>query len=82
MNMSWGSLPRLVNLVGPAKAKRIVVLAERIDAERAASWGLADEIADDGATVALATTLARRAASLPPVAVRMCKQGIDLYANA
>ncbi|MFX6743372.1 enoyl-CoA hydratase/isomerase family protein, partial [Acinetobacter baumannii] len=38
MNMSWGSLPRLVNLVGPAKAKRIVVLAERIDATRAVSW--------------------------------------------
>lgn len=82
MNMSWGSLPRLVNLVGPAKAKRIVVLAERIDAARAVSWGLADEVADDGQAVAVATTFARRAASLPPVSVRMCKQGIDLYANA
>ena len=82
MNMSWGSVPRIVNLVGPAKAKRIVVLAERIGAERALAWGLADEITEDGAAVTQATAMARRAASLPPVSVRMCKQGIDLYANA
>ncbi|MCP4716961.1 MAG: enoyl-CoA hydratase/isomerase family protein, partial [Deltaproteobacteria bacterium] len=31
-NMSWGSVPRITNLVGPAKAKRIVVLAEKLNA--------------------------------------------------
>lgn len=82
MNMSWGSVPRITNLVGPARAKRIVVLAEKIMAARAVDWGLADEIVDDGGTLEAALVMAERAASLPPVALRMCKQDINAYANA
>ena len=82
MNMSWGSVPRITNLVGPAKAKRIVVLAEKVMAERAMAWGLIDEIAPDGDTLEAALTMAERAASMPPVALRMCKQDINAYANA
>ena len=82
MNMSWGSVPRITNLVGPARAKRIVVLAEKIMAERAVAWGLADEVAADGNSFEMAMAMAERAAALPPVAVRMCKQDINAYANA
>lgn len=82
MNMSWGSVPRITNLVGPARAKRIVVLAEKVMAERAEDWGLADEVTEDGAAFAAAMIMAERAASLPPVALRMCKQDINAYANA
>jgi len=82
MNMSWGSVPRITNLVGPARAKRIVVLAEKIMAPRAEAWGLADEVVADGETMAAAQEMAERAASLPPVALRMCKQDINAYANA
>ena len=80
MNMSWGSVPRITNLVGPAKAKRIVALAEKLDARRALSWGIADEVAAD--PMAEAMRMAERAASLPPVALRMCKTQVDIYANA
>ena len=82
MNMSWGSVPRIVNLVGPARAKRIVVLAEKIMAAEAVLWGLVDAVASDGATLAKAMEMAERAASMPPVALRMCKQDINAYANA
>ncbi len=80
MNMSWGSVPRIANLVGPARAKRLVALAERIDAGRAMDWGLADEVADDPVEGALA--FARRAAELPPVALRMCLRSVDVFAGA
>ncbi len=80
MNMSWGSVPRITNLVGPAKAKRIVVLAEKLDAARALDWGIADEVATD--PMAKAMEMAERAAAMPPVALRMCKQQVDAYANA
>lgn len=80
MNMSWGSVPRITNLVGPAKAKRIVVMAEKLDAARALAWGIADEIAADPTAKAL--EMAARAAAMPPVALRMCKQQVDAYANA
>ena len=82
VNMSWGSVPRIINLVGPAKAKRIVVLAEKVMADRAIDWGFADEAVEDGTTMDMAMALAERAASLPPVALRMCKQDINAYANA
>ena len=81
-NMSWGSVPRITNLVGPARAKRMVVLAEKLDAGRAVGWGLADEAVPDGAAMDAALQMARRAASLPPNGVRMCKAAVNAYANA
>jgi enoyl-CoA hydratase/carnithine racemase len=81
-NMSWGSVPRITNLVGPAKAKRIIVLAEKLDAARAVDWGLADESVPDGTAVEAALEMARRAASLPPNGVRLCKAAINAHANA
>ncbi|MEL6795071.1 MAG: enoyl-CoA hydratase/isomerase family protein [Pseudomonadota bacterium] len=80
MNMSWGSVPRIANLVGPAKAKRLVALAETVDAAMAVEWGLADEAADDAMAAAMA--FAERAAAMPPVALRMCKRAVDAYAGA
>jgi len=82
MNMSWGSVPRITNLVGPAKAKRIVVMAEKIGAERALQWGLADEVVGDGETFDKAMEMAERIAALPPVGVRMCKQDVTMAATA
>ena len=82
LNMSWGSVPRITNLVGPARAKRIIILAEKIMANRAVDWGLADEIVTEGSTLGAAMEMASCAASMPAVAVRMCKQDINAYANA
>ncbi len=81
-NMSWGSVPRITNLVGPARAKRIIVLAEKLNAARAVDWGLADEAVPDGTALEAAMEVARRAASLPPNGVRLCKAAINAHANA
>ena len=51
-------------------------------AAQAVDWGLADECVNDGKALDAAMGLAERAASLPPVALRMCKQDINAYANA
>lgn len=82
MNMSWGSVPRLVNLVGPSRAKRLVMLAEKIDGPTAAKWGLVDECVPEGGALERAMEFARRAAAMPPIPLRMCKAGINAYANA
>lgn len=82
MNMSWNSVPRFVNLVGPAKTKRIVVMAEKIKADRALDWGLADEVVADGNTLEKALEMAEVIAAMPPVGVRMCKRDIDMAAKA
>jgi len=81
MNMSWGSVPRVTALLGPARAKRLLILAEQLDAETARDWGLVDEVAPDGGALAAAQAMAARIAKLPPVPVRMIKQGIERAAH-
>ena len=82
MNLSWGAVPRITHLVGPSKAKRIIILSEKIPAPRAADWGLVDELAEPGRALDAALAMAERVASMPPVQVRMTKQAINASANA
>ncbi|MEM6938811.1 MAG: enoyl-CoA hydratase/isomerase family protein [Pseudomonadota bacterium] len=82
LNMSWGSVPRITNLVGPARAKRLIMLAESLSTEDALNWGLADALTPAGGAEAQARRFAERAAGLPRAALRQCKQSINAYANA
>ena len=82
MNLSWGAVPRITHLVGPAKAKRIVILSEKFDAPTALDWGLVDRLSQPGQALADALEWAERAASMPPVPVRMIKQAVNASAFA
>ena len=82
LNLQWGALPRLINLVGPARAKRICILCERMDAQTALAWGLVEEVAADGQAVDAAMRLANAAAEIPPVAVSMIKEAVNATAGA
>ena len=82
MNMSWHTQPRLVNLIGPSRAKQLTIFGEKVPATQALEWGLVDELADDGDAFTVARRWAEKAAALPPVAVRMAKRGITAAATA
>ncbi len=82
INLQWGALPRLVNLVGPARAKRICLLAERMNAETALDWGLIEEVAPDGEAVEVALKLGRTAAEMPGLATAMVKEAVNATAGA
>lgn len=82
MNMSWGSIPRMTALVGPARAKRLAALCEKVDADTAVAWGLADALADDGKALDRAIAFARMAAELPPTALKMVKRDVNIAALA
>ena len=82
LNLQWGALPRLITLVGPARAKRICLLCERMPAKQALEWGLVDELAFDGACVEHAEALVRKTLDLPPATVRMVKEATNATANA
>lgn len=82
MNMSWHTQPRLVNLLGPSRAKQLTIFGEKVSAEKAERWGLADEICDDGSALDVARRWAGKVGALPPVAVRMAKRGITQAATA
>jgi len=81
--MSWGSIPRLINLVGPARAKQMLILAqERVAARDALAWGLVQDVVPDGGALDHAIAIAEKAAAMPPVTVRMTKQTVNAIANA
>ncbi|MBT4739981.1 MAG: enoyl-CoA hydratase/isomerase family protein [Rhodospirillaceae bacterium] len=82
LNLQWGALPRLITLVGPAKAKRICLLCERLPAKDALSWGLVDDVAPAGQTQTRAEEWARKTLEMPATTVRMVKEGINATANA
>ncbi len=82
INMSWQSLPRLVALTGPARAKRLAIFCEALPAEQAAEWGLVDEVTADGAALETALAWARRVTELPPLPVRMVKEAVNASALA
>ena len=82
MNMSWRTLPRLVALAGPARAKRFVMFGEAADAEACLDWGMCDEITEDGGALAAARAWAAKVAALPPLPVRMTKEAISAIAQA
>jgi len=83
MNMSWQSVPRMLHLIGPARTKQAVILADqRISAAEAYDWGLVEEVADPGHAFDAAMTLARKVAAQPPLSVAMTKLTVNRLAHA
>ena len=82
INLQWHALPLCVRLIGPARAKRMIMLGEREAADTLLEWGFLDEVVSvknlDGATNLLATKYAKQ----PPVAVQMIKQSINAVSGA
>jgi enoyl-CoA hydratase len=69
LTTGWGAATRLARSVPRSTATRLLVSAEIIDAERAASLGLVDEVVDDGAALERALALGELAAQVSPRAV-------------
>ena len=79
--LTWGTIPRLVNLLGPAKAKRLSILCERFPAEEALAMGLADFLAPPGKALKFARGIAAAVLALPRNSVRMGKESVNAYAG-
>ena len=81
MNMSWRSIPRIVSLIGPSRAKELVILGQKVDADKAIQWGLIDRLAEPGLAISQARELARSYSALPPLPARMAKEAINASAQ-
>ena len=83
MNMSWQSVPRMLHLIGPARTKQAVILADdRITAEQAYEWGLVEQVAEPGKAFDAAMALAEKVAAQPPLSVAMTKLTVNRLAHA
>jgi enoyl-CoA hydratase/carnithine racemase len=79
---SSGGTHRAVRLLGPARAKELILLRSRLTAEEALDAGLVTEVVAAGAAQERALELARGLAALPQTAVAVAKQAIDAAPEA
>jgi enoyl-CoA hydratase len=69
-----GGTQRLPAVVGPARAKEMILVGELISAQRAEQIGLVNAVVGEGEALAAATDMAQRIAQRGPVAVREAKR--------
>ena len=81
LNMSWGSIPRLNALVGPAKTKRLVLLAEQVNSFTAHSWGLIDYYFDSNNLMKSAISLSEKASKMPRLPFILTKESINNHSQ-
>jgi len=74
---SSGGTARAARLLGPARAKGLILLGGRLSAAEALAAGLVTEVVGAGRARERALELARGLAALPPAAVAVAKQAID-----
>jgi enoyl-CoA hydratase/carnithine racemase len=74
---SSGGTERLTRLLGPARAKELILLRSRVDAPEALALGLVAEVVRAGHALDRALVLARGLAELPRLAASVAKQAID-----
>jgi enoyl-CoA hydratase/carnithine racemase len=72
-----GGTQRLSRLVGPAKAKDIIMTGRFVDAGEALSIGLVDRVVPADDVLEAATAMAQQFVNGPSVALRAAKQAID-----
>lgn len=73
-----GGTQRLPRIVGPARAKEMILMGELLDANQAAAIGLVNRVAAAGEAMDVARAMAETIASRGPIAVREAKRVIDI----
>jgi enoyl-CoA hydratase/carnithine racemase len=79
---SSGGAYRLVRLLGPGKAKELMLLRRRFDAAEALAAGVVTEVVPAGTALERALEAAGELASLPRLAVETIKRAADLIPEA
>jgi enoyl-CoA hydratase/carnithine racemase len=74
---SSGGTHRLVQMLGPARAKELILLRDRVCAQEAYRIGLITEVVADGEALSRALTHAECISGQPQLAVRVTKRVVD-----
>lgn len=82
INLMWHALPVCVHLIGPARAKRMIMSGKLFDAKTLHGWGFLDELVPAADLDATARQWAEDYAALPPIAVQMIKRSINQVSGA
>jgi len=77
---TWGCTPRLTRLIGPAKAKELIMTCDRIDAGEALSIGLVNKVVPPEQLMEAAHELVDKIAARGPLAIRIAKKIVNAAA--
>ena len=80
--LTWGAAPRLAREVGPARARELILLSDRLDAPTAERYGLVNRVVPDDHLDGAVNEWARRIAAKPPWALHMTKTQFQAYGRA
>jgi enoyl-CoA hydratase/carnithine racemase len=75
---SSGGTYRLVRLVGPARAKELLLVRSRFDVHEALEFGVVTEVVPEGKALERALQIASHVGGLPALAASVTKQAVDL----
>ena len=82
VNLMWKSLPLIINLAGPSRAKQLVAGGIRAHASKLLDWGILDELVPLDELLPAATQMAQHYVAKPPIALQMIKQSANQISNA
>lgn len=82
INLMWTALPLCVHLIGPARAKQMIMTGKLFDAATLERWGFFDALAPASELQTAAHSWAETYAALPPLAVQMIKRSINQVSGA
>ena len=81
MNLMWQSLPLCVRLIGPARAKRMIMLGDKENAETLLDWGFLDQVVPLSELDQAVELMASRYAGQPPAAMQMIKESVNAVSS-
>jgi enoyl-CoA hydratase/carnithine racemase len=82
INLMWNAVPVCVNLIGPSRAKQMIMSGKFYDAATLLNWGFVDQVVPLEALDNTARSWAEEYAALPPIAVQMIKRSINKFTGA
>jgi len=75
--LSWGATPRLVSLLGPAKAKEFIMTCDPVDAAEALRIGMVNSVVPPGKLISAGYELAGKIMRRGPLAIRITKKQVN-----
>ncbi|MGH7915345.1 MAG: enoyl-CoA hydratase/isomerase family protein, partial [Candidatus Binataceae bacterium] len=77
----WGSVTRLINLVGVSKAKEMIMTCDEVSADDALTIGLVNQVVPAEQLSAAALAFAGKLVNKPPMALRRTKEFFKALGN-
>ncbi|MCH7478251.1 MAG: enoyl-CoA hydratase/isomerase family protein [SAR324 cluster bacterium] len=82
LSLSWHSIPNVIHLVGPARAREMILFGEDHPAQQMLEYGFFQQVVPDEKLLEAALALADKVVRRPPLAVQMGKASINAAVKA